>query len=843
LFDVLVQIYESYGYTTREAATSIVENNIWGIDIDERAAQLSYFAIMMKARQYDRRFFSRDIQPHVYAICESNHIDSLSLEYFINGNAKLKEDINTIIKELHDAKEYGSILNVTNVDFDALYARFNKIKDDISIYKDVTLRDLLPLVQVAQAMAQKYDTVVTNPPYMGASGMGAKLATYVKENYKDTKADLSTVFMERTLKMCNRIGYMAMINIPVWMFISSFDVLRENIVTQNTIITMLHLGRGIFGADFGTTAFVIGKKHIVNYNGCYRRLFFKQGAVDSVEEKERWFFDGVGMHIAKQENYIKIPHTPIAYWITVETADTFVNNTRLGEYVDARIGMVSGDNNRFLRLWHEIDFSKMECKAVPGGGFESDFKWFPLQKGGDYRLWYGNLDYVINWENDGYELKFDNYMGKRVRSHNYNGEQQFKEGITWNSITSSKFSCRYSPAGFTYDAAGPLCEVLDKKNLYYVLGMMSSKVANYYFSFTNPTINFPSGYLEALPLIVEGDLKQRIDDLVKENIEISKDDWDSYERSWNFKQHPLIKYRTDNSIQATFNRWLEYKQEQFNKLKHNEEEINKIFISIYGLEGQLSAEVENEDITVTLADEKSNIKSLISYAVGCMFGRYSLDIEGLIYAGGEWEASKYSTFPADRDNIIPICDDEYFEDDIVGRFVKFIGLVYGETNLESNLKYISSVIGGKGTPKEVIRNYFMNDFYYDHCTACSVTGSGKRPIYWQFDSGKKNGFKALIYMHRYREDTIARIRTDYVHEQQSRYRTAIADLEQRINGASTSDRVKLNKQLTKLKDQESELRSYEEKIHHLADQMIRIDLDDGVKNNYEIFKDVLAKIK
>ena len=344
--------------------------------------------------------------------------------------------------------------------------------------------------------------------------------------------------------------------------------------------------------------------------------------------------------------------------------------------------------------------------------------------------------------------------------------------------------------------------------------------------------------------------EEQVVPIVDKNIAISKEDWDSFETSWDFKKHPLVdivspehwndsRYGETNSrLQNIFRVWEAQCDNRFAQLKANEEELNLIFIDIYGLQDELTPEVEDKDVTVHKADLQRDIKSLISYAVGCMFGRYSLDVEGLAYAGGDWDDSKYTTYPADKDNIIPICDDEYFDDDMVGRFVKFIEVVYGKDTLEENLKFIADTLGGKGQPREVIRNYFLNDFYADHCKIYQ-----KRPIYWLFDSGKKNGFKALIYMHRYQPDTIARIRTDYVHEQQSRYRTAIADMENRIANASTSERVKLNKALTKLKDQDTELRTYEEKIHHLADQMITIDLDDGVKVNYAKFQDVLAKIK
>jgi hypothetical protein len=696
-------------------------------------------------------------------------------------------------------------------------------------------------------LAQKYDVVVTNPPYMGSSGMSTKLSNFVKKNYPDSKSDLSTAFMEQTIYLCNPTGFMAMINIPVWMFISSYEKLRKNIINNNRIVSMVHLGRGIFGSDFGSTTFVVCKKPVRKYVGTYLRLFAKQGDVETPDIREKAFFEHTGLNYTSQDVFLKIPGQPIAYWL--KNLDIF-DYPSLKKVIDARIGMVSGDNDRFLRLWFEVSNDNIEFCANPNSD-PMKKTWYPLQKGGDFRKWYGNMSYVVNWANDGYEMKFDNYMGKRVRSHNYNGSQQFKDGITWNSISASKFHCRYSPIGFTYDAAGPLCEVTKDGYLWTVLGFLTTKVAEYIFSVINPTINFPSGYLESLPFKVSH--KDRVDELVKICVDISKSDWDSFETSWDFKRHPMIC--GERTTAAAFAMWKRETEERFDTLKANEEELNRIFIDIYGLQDELTPEVEDKDVTVyRIYDSRDDIpesmsgskyaltkqdviKSFISYAVGCMFGRYSLDVEGLAYAGGEWDADKYKAFVPDKDNILPICDDEYFDDDIVGRFVDFVRVVYGAETLEENLKFIADALGGKGTPREVIRNYFLNDFYADHCRIYK-----KRPIYWLFDSGKKNGFKALIYLHRYSRDLLAKLRTDYVHEQQERYRTQLSHIVTVLNTATGSERARLLKQQDKLSEQLKEITVFEEKVHHLADMNIAIDLDDGVKKNYELFADVLAKI-
>ena len=835
MFDVLMKIYESYGYTTREAVASIVENNLYGLDIDDRAAQLAYFAVMMKARQYDRRFFSRGIQPHVYAIVESNHVDQFALEYFCNGDAKLKKAMDTIISELHDAKEYGSFLTVTPQDWSALYARFAEIKEDIHISREVALRGLLPLVQVAEALAQKYDVVVTNPPYMGSGGMGAKLTDFVKKSYPDSKSDMSTVCMEKSLSMCRKNGFMTMINIPVWMFLASYENFRNALLRDNTIINMIHPGRGIFGSDFGTTTFVFRKSNPCGYIGCYHRLFDAQGEVKSNEEREKAFLDKKGQFYADQLNFSKIPGNPVAYWVSDILMEAFAKEIFIGDICEPRVGMATANNDRFIRLWYEVGMDKiglgMKCREE---AVNSKKKWFPFAKGGEFRKWYGNNDYVVNWENDGIEIRnFKDEKTGRIRSHNYNLDYIFQSAITWTVISSATTSFRFCPEGFLYSNSGYGMFFPHKNDIPAILGFLNTSVVMSILSVLSPTIGFESGYLRKIPYLSTPD---EVTAVVNECISIARADWDSFETSWDFKHHPLL--RKVPTIAEAFEQWQAECDDRFNHLKSNEEELNRIFIDIYGLQDELTPEVEDKDVTVRKADLGRDIRSFISYAVGCMFGRYSLDVDGLTYAGGEWDDSKYTSFAADKDNIIPICDDEYFEDDIVGLFVEFVKTVYGADVLDENLKFIADALGGKGQPKDVIRNYFLSDFYSDHCKIYQ-----KRPIYWLFDSGKKNGFKALIYMHRYQPDTIARIRTDYVHEQQARYRTAIADLEQRIANASTGERVKLNRKLTTLQAQDTEIRTYEEKIHHLADQMISINLDDGVKKNYAIFQDVLAKIK
>lgn len=846
MFDVLMKIYESYGYTTREAVASIVENNLYGLDIDERAAQLAYFAVMMKARQYDRRFFSRGIQPHVYAIVESNHVDQFAVDYFCNSDAKLKAAMDTILGELHDAKEYGSILNMTPQDWSELYERFAEITEDINMSRETALRELLPLVQVAEAMTQKYNVVVTNPPYMNVNGMNGKLVEFIKKKYPETKSDLSTVFMERAFSICVSNGYMAMINIPVWMFITSYTGLRENIIQSKSIANLLHLGRGIFGSDFGTTAFVIQNTEIRHKQSKFYKLYFRQGEVNSVEEKEKMFFDRVGEYINSQDFFDVIPDSPIAYWASKALLNDFEQGKSVSEYASPKQGMSTCDVNRFTKYWFEVlsydtnIFDKTNIK-----------KWVRYNKGGNFRKWYGNREYIVYWGENGDSLSSN---GALLR----NRDVYLQPFLAWTKISSAGTGFRRFEDYFLFDGAGGS---LFNKNCgiesNYLLGMLNSKVNTLILNLISPTLNFNENHIGSIPILKceNQEVIGNISTIVNRSVELSKLDWDSFEISWDFQRHPL--FRKVSAIAEAFDQWQVECDKRFNQLKSNEEELNRIFIDIYGLQDELTPEVEDKDVTVRRADLGRDIRSFISYAVGCMFGRYSIYKKGLIYAGGKWNYNDYENmawiaegkpevlsfyskthFFPDQDNIIPICDDEYFVDDIVHKFIEFVSVVYGTENLHENIKFIADALGGKGQPKDVIRKYFLNDFYKDHCKIYQ-----KRPIYWLFDSGKKNSFKALIYMHRYQPDTIARIRTDYVHEQQSRYRTAMADLEKRIENAATGERVKLNKEMNKLQAQAEEIRVYEEKIHHLADQMISIDLDDGVKHNYAIFKDVLAKIK
>lgn len=819
-FDVLMQIYTQMGYTDKDAVLSILENNLYGLDIDKRAFQLAYFAVLMKARQYHKFILKKQPQCHIYAIAESNGINMKHLAYF---GAQLDElakpvalnQMQELITTLHDAKEYGSIISVADYDWDLLHqfaAEFD-ISGEMNLFDsfgiEATQQRLQELVAVGEVLAQKYEVVVTNPPYMGSSGMGAKLSAYVKQNYPDTKSDMSTVMMEKTLAMCSENGFMAMINIPVWMFLSSYEKLRNNILRQNSYVNMLHFGRGVFGSDFGTTAFVIGKKHINNYLASYRRLFEKQGAVDSVDVKEKWFFECRGEHVAKQENFAKIPGAPVAYWVSENFRKAFELGTSIDSISDFTGSQhKTADNEKYTKLFWEICNKDIDNKA-----------WIFYIKGGEYRKWYGNIDLVVDWRENAKKFYKNNVTSNMIKE-----KYCFNEGITYTSLTSATNGFRYLPPIGTFDIKGPSIVNVEHQN--YCLGFFNTKIANRILKLLNPTITLQVKDVKNTPIIFNDEKILAVEKLVKHNIEYAKSDWDAFETSWDFTKHPLLSNKP--TISEAYAEWEAECNTRFAQLKANEEELNRIFIDIYGLQDELTPEVEDKDVTVRKADLQRDIKSLLSYAVGCMFGRYSLDVEGLAYAGGEWDESKYVTFKPDEDNVIPITDEDYFEDDIIGRLIAWLKVVYGAETLEENLRFIADALGTSGdTARQKIRNYFLKDFFKDHCKIYQ-----KRPIYWLYDSGKQNGFKALIYMHRYNADTSGQVRAEYLGKMEETYESEINRMQDIMDNGAGREVALAGKRKEKLQKQLHECRDYDAVLGHIALARIAIDLDDGVKVNY-----------
>ena len=798
-FEVLMQIYESQGYTQRDAAQAIVENNLFGLDIDERAYQLAYFAVMMKGRQYDRRFLIREITPQFY--CPKSYIEGQELGSLLN------------VDTLESKPEMPETLTLFNMDW--------KQKKNTWDFR--------------RLLSQKYDVVITNPPYMGSSGMNAKLSNYVKENYADSKSDLFAVFIEKALQMTKPNAYTSMITQHAFMFLSSYEKLRKNLLNID-FISMVHLGARAFeeigGEVVQTSTFIMRKGNIKDYKATYARLM----DYNSQHEKEKAFLAKKDLYIAQKENFSKIPGSPIAYWVSEKVLMAFESST-LRDNIAAVKGLDTCDNDRFVREWFEVNIDNIGFN-INSTNETHNQTWFPYCKGGGYRKWYGLLEKVVNWENDGLILRNLRDKNGKIKSRPQNIRFYFKEGLTFSTITSYKLSMRYMKnCIFGGGGSGIFGE-----NLPVIFAFLNSKICEYSLEVLNPTLNFLVGDILSLPIILNENKNEAIENIVTKNIAISKNEWDTFETSWDFITHPLITYRSGAGYADTrmdhwqyritdaFQAWKSNTEVQFNTLKANEEQLNRIFIDIYGLQDELTPEVEDKDVTVRKADLTRDIKSFVSYAVGCMFGRYSLDREGLAYAGGAWEESKYTSFIPHADNIIPITEDEYFTDDIVNRFVEFVKVVYGEETLEENLDFIANALGNKGnTSREIIRNYFIKDFYKDHCKIYQ-----KRPIYWLFDSGKQNGFKALIYMHRYNADIIGNLRIDYLHRLQKVYESEIARMQDLVdNSNNAKESTAAAKRRDKLVKQLQETKEYDQKIAHLALARTEIDLDDGVKVNYE----------
>ena len=848
-FDVLMQMYEDAGYNQRDAAKSILENNLYGLDIDDRAYQLAYFAVMMKARQYNRRILNGETTCQVYAIQESNNINRTHLKYLGAGMDDL--EVNTarvqvegLLDTLRDAKEYGSILKVESYNWELLrrFVSAADAGDQVTLDSaglEVTVAQLLTLIDIAETIAQKYDVVVTNPPYMAISNGDARLNEYVKKNYPDSKADLFAVFIECCSAMTEQNRYQAMITQHSWMFLSSFEKLRKKLLRKDTI-NMAHLGPRAFeeigGEVVQTTSFVMRKSHVAEYKGTYCRL------IDPPTQrgKEDMFLAGKNRYTAQQSNFSKIPGSPVAYWVSDLSFQCFAAGL-LFSYAETKQGFKTGDNERFLRLWYECSVDKESFSG------DKEKKWFPCTKGGEFRRWYGNFEYIVDWENDGYKIKnFFDSNGK-LRSRPQNLQINFTKQLTWSSISSGNISFRQVADYFMYESKGPV--LTPKIDFDLMLAYLNTKVYQYFISVVAPTLDYSEGAVLRVPYVElrNDQINQQIMGNVGECVNLSRYDWDSFETSWDFQKHPLVplaherqeqessQFRSSRiekfgSIAWHYDKWAQECEGRFNQLKANEKELNRIFIDIYGLQDELTPEVEDKDVTVRKADLQRDIKSLLSYAVGCMFGRYSLDSEGLAYAGGDWDESKYKTFLPDVDGIIPITDEEYLGDDIVTRLCSWLKIVYGEDTLEENVDFIAKALGGRGSSsREIIRNYFLKDFFKDHCKIYQ-----KRPIYWLFDSGKQNGFKALIYLHRYTPDTIGNLRVDYLHKMQRVYESEIGRMQDMIDHSTNAREVAAaTKRKEKLQKQLKECREYDEMIGHLALSRIELDLDDGVKVNYE----------
>lgn len=842
-FDVLMQIYLSCGYTPKDAVKNIVQYNLFGLDIDKRAVQLASFSIMMKSCQYDKRFLKRKIIPRIYCIEKSMGISKECFEYFANGDAGISDSLSKILAQMKEADVYGSLIKPININFRVLNQRLNQVKAEPSLFNVEIEKFLVPVVQSAELLSNKYLVVFTNPPYMANSYMPTVLKQYVADNYPDSKADLYASFIVRCSDLCSSKGQIGLLTPYTWMFIQSFQALRQYVLSHMTFSSLVQLEYNAFeSACVPVVAFTLKNfKTLCPFWGI-KLSDFKGIGVQAPKTLYAVEHDDCNYkYYANQENFAKIPGSPVAYWVGHRIFELFNKCKKIINFGEPRHGMSTGNNDLCLRLWYEVEYHKIKFDAESLEMFdESHCKFAPYRKGGSFRRWYGNNDYVIAYDGQS-RFIMSQLSGYRSSSTSY----FFQPSINWSDVSSSYFGARMSPKGFAFDGRGAsfFCDE-DMRN--YCLGILSSCFASNILKILNPTLTFNIENIANIPVIIAMGKKYIIDSLVSENIVLSKNEWDCFETSWDFRKFQLLK-ENPHSIKDEYKNIKNNFNNHFQQLKQNEEELNRIFIDIYGLQDEMTPEESDKDVTVhRIFDTKDDvpesmkgsnyvltkqdvIESFISYAVGCMFGRYSLDTPGLAYAGGDWDDSKYTTFLPDEDNVLPITDEDYFDDDIVGRFVDFVKIVYGADTLEENLTFIADALGTRGkSSREVIRNYFLKDFFKDHCKTYQ-----KRPIYWLYDSGKQNGFKALVYLHRCDENTTGRVRADYLHRMEQIYTGEVSRMQDIIDHSHSAHEVSVaEKRLEKMKKQIKECQDYDAKLGHLALDRIHLDLDDGVKINY-----------
>lgn len=830
-FDLFYRMYEALGYPSPEIPALVCKNNLYGLDICRRAAQLSFISLVMKVRRYSP--FIENIRFNVQEMVEPALLSNEAVD-MVCHNENDWSQIDLIKNTFIHAKNFGSLINPPNIDYGKYLDRIDSLDIGSSFFVGELHEKLKPVLKQALMLRDKYEIVVTNPPYLNK--YNSVLKKFIEKEYKDYKSDLFSAFIYRCNEMTEKDGFCGMMANMTWMFIKSYEPLRKYIVYNKSFVTLVHPEYHAFfsSAFVPIMTFVIKNssddKHgfFVDLNKFYGEEFQPIKLREAIENPKVSY-----RHTAKTSDFEAIPGCPIAYWASEKMRGIFMNNESLMNYGDSKQGLITGNTDKFLRYWYEVSKAKIGFDiSIEEHSIILNYKWFPYNKGGDYRKWYGNNEYIVNWENNGFEIKnYYNDKGK-LKSRPQNTHYFFRESLTWTQVTSSCFGTRYSKTGFLFDVGGPSF-FSKSNNLLFFCAYLSSKLAYIFLNFINPTMNCNVGDVSKFPIIFPKDesTKDRIDNLAQQNITISKTDWDSFETSWDFQEHPLIRFKTDSGkIEDSFDAWEQFTDDQFRRLKANEEELNRIFIDIYGLQDELTPDVEDKDVTIRKADRDRDVRSFLSYTVGCMMGRYSPDVPGLTYAGGEFDPDKYKTFPVDEDAIIPILEDSWFHDDIVTLFIEFVKITFGETFHSENLNFIAEALGktAKENPEQRIRKYFLNDFYNDHCRIYK-----KRPIYWLFTSGKNKAFNALVYLHRHDKSTLPRLRKDYLHELQAKIDRHIDALDREGN----------RKELSKYQKHQEELRKFEELLKHYSDMGIELDLDDGVVVNYAKFGDLLAKIK
>ena len=887
-YEVLKAIYLERGYQPRAVPRLILEKNLFGLDIDDRAAQMAGFALMMKARADDRRLFSEPIKLNVMSLQESKGLNAEVLTralQTVTSGARSQLDVSISASEFgasdlfpgtqpqmnlgealaadtaHDqarpaivalistfaqAKTFGSLIQIPR----ALFAQLSSVADSLQmalkngdLYAKAAAQDLLPLVAQARVLGTLYDVTAANPPYMGSKGMSPVLKDYARAIFPDSKSDLFAMFMERGFGWCKQTGFSSMVTMQSWMFLSSYEVMRKNLLRERTLSSMVHMGNGVMGIAFGTAATVIQAQHVNNVAGNFS--YCDNDDIGETGFPKLFPVSNERLKVAKPDNFKKIPGSPIAYWLTPKVTEVFVNARKLGDIAEARMGLATGDNDKYVRLWFEcrhgeIGFEMPSREVADASGC----RWFPYSKGGAYRRWYGNNEYVVDWLNDGFELQTTKHETGRVWAHNFNLDNIFKESITWSDITSGAISVRFNAAGFLFDGSGTSAFFRSQEEKLSVLGFLNTSFANEIVKVLNPTFHFQTGDFRNLPFDHHFVTKSHTD-LIAAAVALSKQDWDAFEVSWDFSGLPLIgTNRQNKTLEIAWKEWSHECQRRLIELKDIERENNRFFINAYGLQDELSPEVPERQITLARADREKDCQRLMSYAIGCMMGRYSLSEPGLIYAQAGnvgFDTSRYATFPADSDGIVPLTDELWFEDDAASRIPEFLHAVWGTDTLTENMAWLAESLGTKAseTPDETIRRYLADKFYKDHLQTYK-----KRPIYWLFSSGKQGAFQALVYLHRYHEGTLARVRAEYVVPLTGKIQSRIDMLQKDGDVASsTAARNKLAKEVEKLKKKHVELLSYDEQLRHHADTRITLNLDEGVKVNYGKFGDLLDSAK
>lgn len=842
-YDIFKEIYLERGYSSKDYPRLILEKNLYGLDIDDRAAQMTGFALLMKARQDDRRILQNGNSPklNVMSIQESKDLNTHDIaDHLIDkSNTDVKrQDIVDMIELFLHGKTFGSLITIP----EELAGKL-PVLSDITIAKlqsgDMFARQaaesILTFIKQAKILAGKYDCVVTNPPYMGAKFFPSLLKNFINNHYSEGKSDAYGSFIIRNINLVRAGGYVSMITIPSWMFLTTFADLRNKLIKEAVIDSLIHNGRGVFGADFGSCSFVLRHSSLMRYVGTYKKLFVKQSLVCDQDELSERYFTTPQYHCST-DDFVKIPETPIVYWISDRIRDLFVTLKPLGNCYEARQGLATADNDRFLRYWSEVNINKIGFKySNRDDAAQSNRKWFPYNKGGAYRKWYGNLEYVVNWENDGKEL-FDFRPRSVLRSPEY----YFQPSVSWSKVTIGDISFRYIPEGALFDVAG--CSIFKvKHDIEPVIGLLNSKLVKPLLSEISPSVNYEVGQISRVPFKMVIASKT----FVRQLIQITREDWDSFETSWDFQSFPWLNSPSKApTVGDSWQNWEAHSTNQINRMQELETENNRIFIEAYGLQDELTPEVPEDQITLARADREADMKRLISYTIGCMMGRYSLDQPGLVYAQSGnigFDSTKYKSFPADDDGIVPVMDLDWFEDDAACRFESFLKVAWSADTLEENLKFVADSLSPKSgeTPRETIRRYISMQFFKDHLQTYK-----KRPIYWLFSSGKQRAFECLVYLHRYNEATLSRMRNEYVTPLQGKLAARADFLANEIEAeATTSARSKLQKQLDTLKKKRVELAAFDDLLRHFADQRIALDLDDGVKVNYGKFGNLLAEVK